>query len=70
MSSVIQPIKKLILTSVQKGCRITYALKYLQWDDADWLDVLWSDEVIFTVTEGRGGSVVVIPLIHAIFVEL
>ena len=51
------PVKKPILTSVQKGCRVAYTLEYLQWDDTDWLDMLWSDETIFTMTEGTGGNV-------------
>ena len=29
----------------------------LEWDDAEWLDVLWSDETTFTVTEGRSDHV-------------
>ena len=52
-----RPVKKPILTCKQKARRVAYARKYLQWDNADWLDVLWSDEATFTVTEGRGGHV-------------
>ena len=51
------PIKEPIHTSVQKGCTVTYALKHLHWDDADWLDKLWSDEAMFPVTEGRSGNI-------------
>ena len=46
----------------------------LEWDDAEWLDVLWSDEAMFTVTEGRSGHVyqkmAVIPWTPATFVGL
>ena len=50
------PIKKPVLTSVLKGCRVAYALKYIQWDEADWFDVLWSNKAILTVTEQRGDN--------------
>ena len=52
-----QPVKKLIVTRVQKVRRVRYVLKYIEGDDAEWLDVLWSDKAMFTVTEGRSGHV-------------
>ena len=38
---------------LQKGKRIKFAHKYGQWDDDDWLSVLWSDEATFNVTCNR-----------------
>ena len=51
-----RPVTKPILTYVQKARRVRYALKYHEWDDAEMLDVLWSDEAMFTVIEGRSGN--------------
>ena len=43
-----RPVKKPILTRLQKAHRVHYA---------EWLDVLWYDEATFTVTEGRSDHV-------------
>ncbi|MPC85799.1 hypothetical protein E2C01_080595 [Portunus trituberculatus] len=50
-------MKKPILTHVHKACRVSFAVKYLQWDEADWIDMAWSDEATFTVTESRGANI-------------
>ena len=42
---------------LQKGKRIKFARKYGQWDDDDWLSVLWSDEATFNVTCNRNARV-------------
>lgn len=52
-----KPVKKPLLTKVQRARRVTFAKKYLTWTEEDWLGVLWSDESTFTVTCNRGGGV-------------
>ena len=52
-----RPLKKPILTPMQQRRRVAFANKYLAWDSDKWLDVLWSDESVFTVTCNNGGKV-------------
>ena len=47
--------KKPLLTLKQKQRRVAFAKKYLVWDEAKWKEVLWTDEVTFTVT-GAGAK--------------
>lgn len=52
-----KPIRKSLLTSAQRKQRVKFTKMYLNFTQDDWLDVLWSDESIFTMTCNRGGRV-------------
>lgn len=52
-----KPVCKPMLTRKQQAKRITFAKKYLNWSEDEWLNVLWSDEATFNVTCNRGARV-------------
>ncbi|KAI2645509.1 Transposable element Tcb1 transposase [Labeo rohita] len=46
------------VNSVQKRCRLLWALRHLGWTITQWKCVLWSDESVFQVFFGRNGCCV------------
>jgi hypothetical protein len=50
-----RPIRKPLITTINKKKRVAWCKKYLHWTSDDWKRVLWSDESRFTIfcTDGH-----------------
>ena len=49
-------VKKPMITLRQKKNRVEFAKRYKEWTDDQWNGVVWSDESMFTVTDGGKGK--------------